>query len=167
MKDIDPLNQLFNLEPVYNDQKESFPIANIEIQEESTKEAEDIEMARTKMREILQTGGKAIDDLADIARSSEAARTYEVLGSLMKNMSEVAKDLVGLHRTKKEIIAPKDESTNSAAINNQYNVVFTGTTSDILKKLKDDRPAISKDPFPEPFPVPYPVPDPVPEEIQK
>lgn len=140
MKNIDPLNQLFNLTPFTEQKQENLPVVSNEAAQTSGEEQEDIDLVRNTLRNLLATGTDAVENLSDIARSSEAARTYEVLGSLIKNMSEVSKDLLEMHKTKKEIIAPKEDTgMPGTAINNQYNVVFTGTTSDILKKLRDNR----------------------------
>jgi hypothetical protein len=139
MKDIDPLNQLFNLDPAFAKEKtENLPVP-VEQAEDTTQEDTDIELARRTMSELLTTGAAAVEDLADIATTSQNARTFEVLGSLIKSVADVSKDLMEVHERKRKLKVPAaPTNTVGTAINNQYNTIVQGTTSDILKQLRND-----------------------------
>ena len=68
-----------------------------------------------------------------LARSSEHPRAYEVTGQIMKTVSDVAKDLLSLQKQKQDIDRPNKDATPQIA--QQNNILFTGSTEDLLKML--------------------------------
>ena len=71
--------------------------------------------------------------MISIAKSSEKGRDFEVAGQLMKTQSEVAKDLLDIHKQIKDI---EDDKTT---IKTQNNILFTGSTSDLIKQIEEKR----------------------------
>lgn len=95
---------------------------------------DDFEYARENMYDLLDKSKDALTDLLDLARASQAPRTYEVLNQMFKTMSEINKDLIELQKTKKEITV-----TDPAAVpTNVTNNLFVGSTA-ALTKLMDER----------------------------
>ena len=129
---MDKLNDIFNLEgSVVPEPKQDAPI--VVVKEEGISDVDsDYELARNTLRTIITQGHSALDDVILLARSSEHPRSYEVAGQMMKTMSEVAKDLLGLQKQKQEISKPL-ESTQK--IEQQNNIVFAGSTDDLLRML--------------------------------
>ena len=122
----DKLNEVFNLQP-----QESQRLLR-EVQSED----DDYELARTTLREVISQGRNALDDLISLARSSEHPRSYEVAGQIMKTMSDVAKDLLTLKQQKFDLENPKGSSAAAAQIAQQNNIVFAGSTEDLLRMIK-------------------------------
>lgn len=129
---MDKLNDIFNLEgPVVPAPKQDSPI--IVAKEEGISDVDsDYELARNTLRTIITRGHSALDDVILLARSSEHPRSYEVAGQMMKTMSEVAKDLLGLQKQKQEISKPSEAPQT---IEQQNNIVFAGSTDDLLRML--------------------------------
>ena len=126
----DKLNQLFNIETF-----EPKPIEIKKIEETSSdKQESDFDLARDTLRDLIAKNNAVIDDIVSLARSSETARPFEVAGQLLKTQSEIAKGLVDLHKQKKDI--EKDEPEK---IQTQNNIVFAGSTSDLMKMISSER----------------------------
>lgn len=128
----DRLNDIFNLDDsVVPEPKQEAPI--VVAKEEGISDVDsDYELARNTLRTIITRGHSALDDVILLARSSEHPRSYEVAGQMMKTMSEVAKDLLGLQKQKQEISKPLETKQN---IEQQNNIVFAGSTDDLLRML--------------------------------
>lgn len=131
MKDISKLNDIFNLEPT-----KELPPTEIEEKISNTKELDtedDYQLARQTMRKLLIKGEYTLDEITNLARNSEHPRTYEVTGQLMKTLSDVAKDLMNLQKQVKEL----EEPNKVNQIGTQNNVVFAGSTHELMKLLNN------------------------------
>jgi hypothetical protein len=134
MKMDDNLNQVFNLEPIERIQPDSqlpLPAAPAAEQRQS-----DFDLARDTLRTLIGKNEAVITDLVDLARNSEHPRAYEVVGQLIKAQSDIAKDLMGIHKQKKDIEGAVEQSQS---IKTQNNIVFAGSTSDLMKMISSER----------------------------
>ena len=64
------------------------------------------------------------------------SRTFEVVGQLVKTQSEVAKDLLNLHKQQKDLQGDKG---NTNKVGTQNNIVFAGSTSELMKLMKQQQ----------------------------
>ena len=71
--------------------------------------------------------------MLEIAKQSEHPRAFEVVGQLIKSGLDANKELMSLHKTKKELSI----ETNSSV--NVNNAVFVGSTAELQKLLKAKR----------------------------
>jgi len=126
----DKLNQLFNIKEIKN---ETFELEKIKETSDDKKES-DFDLARDTLRDLIAKNNAVIDDIVSLARSSETARPFEVAGQLLKTQSEIAKGLVDLHKQKKDI-----EDDSGDRIQTQNNIVFAGSTSDLMKMISNER----------------------------
>ena len=136
------LSEVFDVEPV---------VENIEVIEgkiELAKDSEnriskinansDYDLVRQNLKDIIDQGKIAIEGILDVAGEGDSPRAYEVVSQLLKSTSEANKDLLDLHKKKKELdkedSGPKNQTTN--------NNLFVGSTKDLQKMigriLKDD-----------------------------
>lgn len=98
---------------------------------------EDVEVARQNIKLALATAQDAIMDLANIAKTAESPRAFEVLGQFVKTISDTSKDLVELQQKKQDArkrAAKVDGPSTGKVVNNN---VFVGSTTDLLKMLKN------------------------------
>jgi len=134
MKMDENLNKVFNLDTMPEIKKlDMLPIVSVPGVEERE---DDFDLARSTMRNLINKNEAVLNDLVDLARNSESARVYEVAGQLIKTQAEMAKDLMTLHKQKKEVDGDRSESQN---IKTQNNIVFAGSTSDLLKMISAER----------------------------
>ena len=133
MKDLDKLESIFNMsrvEPV-----KPIPLPKIE-ETSDNKEESDFDLARDTLRDLINKNNDIIDEMTGIAKQTEKGRDFEVAGQLVKNQSEVAKDLLDLDKQKKDL-----EGDNTK-IDQQNNIVFAGSTSDLMKIINDKKKTI-------------------------
>ena len=121
---MEKLNEIFNIE----EHKKDVPVLL------SNDIEDDYDLARRTLREVITKGSSALDDALMLARSSEHPRAYEVTGQIMKTVSDVAKDLLALQKQKQDIEKPTKEAMPQ--IGQQNNIVFAGSTEDLLRMIK-------------------------------
>lgn len=93
--------------------------------------SDDAAHARENIRGLISKGTVAIDELSKVAKESEHPRAYEVLSTLLKNVSEMNKDLLNIQKIKKEL-----EGTEKMPALNIDKAVFVGTTAELIKMKK-------------------------------
>lgn len=112
-------------------------------QDDSTREEhkeDDYEYARASMRNVLADAQKAIGNIVEELEEGVTPRHYEVLSSLVKNTSEMSKDLLELHKQKDELEGKEQKQQNAHAIqNNYYDGGDKRTTQEIIDELKDEQ----------------------------
>ena len=99
---------------------------------------QDIELARSNIKNIIEQGDDALKEMINLAKQSESPRAYEVASTLMKTLLDANKDFVDMSTKKKyakeEILHPKDEAAATNVTNN--NLILS--TTDLLKMMKGD-----------------------------
>lgn len=98
----------------------------------------DFEYSRQIYHELLAKGSAALEDMIDVARSTEHPRAFEVLSGMIKNIADVNGSLMDLHKKRKEY----NKEDKPLELGNQTtNNVFIGSTSDLQRMLlnKEDK----------------------------
>jgi hypothetical protein len=95
---------------------------------------DDFDQARTTLRNLITKGEAALDGMIDVARQSDHPRAYEVTGQLIKTVAETAKDLLALQKARRDLREP--EEAKAQQIGTQNNIVFAGSTNELLKALR-------------------------------
>jgi hypothetical protein len=132
MKKInEKLSEIFDVEPIPLEVQE--PQKEIVTNESSNPVESDTEIARQNIKELIQKGSKAVDELAVVARDSQHPRAYEVMATLIKNMSDLNKDLLEIQKRKKDLMVT---SQNKAGEVNVDKALFVGSTAELMKLLK-------------------------------
>lgn len=126
------LNDLFNIDPIPEQPGKEITVpvslnGNKELDQE-----EDYQLARQTMRKLLIKSESTLDELLELSKNSEHPRTYEVAGQFMKTMSDVSKDLLSLQKQVKDL---QPEADVPQKIGTQNNVVFAGSTNELLRML--------------------------------
>ena len=62
----------------------------------------DFKYTRENLYNLLERGQDAVEELLEIAKQSEHPRAFEVVGQLIGKLTETNKELMGLHKTKKD-----------------------------------------------------------------
>ena len=130
------LDQKFGSEPtlpVVQPQAQLAPVAAVS--EEMVED--DFDQARQALKSMLLKGQDVVNDMANIAKQSDHPRAFEVTGLLIKTVTETAKDLLALQKQKRELSTPLPGAEAPKQIGTQNNIVFSGSTTDLLKMLKN------------------------------
>ena len=96
----------------------------------------DTEYARTNIKELIDAGADAIKELAVVARDSQHPRAYEVMAGMLKNLSDMNKDLLEIQKRKQDLTGVKESSSNDVNIDK---AVFVGSTAELMKLLKSEK----------------------------
>ena len=128
------LSDILDVEPIKIEEQEVVA-SNLAVVEPRNVVDTDTEFARDNIKKLIQKGSNAVDELSAVARDSQHPRSYEVLAGLIKNMSDLNKDLLELQKRRRDLIA-KDEANNSKDVNIDK-AVFVGSTAELMKLLKN------------------------------
>ena len=93
----------------------------------------DYNYARENYYNLIERNQDAVEEMLEIAKQSEHPRAFEVVGQLIKSGLDANKELMGLHKTKKEL------SNEKAPSNVTNQAVFVGSTAELQKLLKVKR----------------------------
>jgi hypothetical protein len=58
----------------------------------------DYKEARTNLKDVIGKGKEALENLLTMAKDLDSPRAYEVVGQLIKTISDVNKDLIDIHK---------------------------------------------------------------------
>ena len=95
---------------------------------------DDYEFSRDTYRDLIATGTRSLDILAELARESEHPRAFEVLSKSIKDISDTTEKLMSLQKAKKDLNYEKKDDEARKVTNNN---VFVGSTTDLQKMLLD------------------------------
>ena len=95
----------------------------------------DYELTRTNLRKILDTGMTALEKMAEIADLSQHPKSYDVLSSLIRNLSSVNKELMELSEKKANIERNSKEPPQT--INNNLYISTTELQKLLAKKVNE------------------------------
>ena len=92
----------------------------------------DYEKTRAKYYELLDKGTEALEGMLEVAKQTDEARAYEVVGQLLKNTSEVNREIVDLQKRMEEI----KNIDKKIRPSNVTNALFVGSTAELQKMIK-------------------------------
>ena len=95
---------------------------------------QDYDAARKNMKELINRGFEALDGVMRVAEAGDSPRAYEVASILMKTVSEINTDLMGIHKTTAEALG-----TNKVVKNTTNNSIFVGSTRDLQNLINQSR----------------------------
>ena len=95
----------------------------------------DYEKTRQTYYELLDKGTEALEGMLEVAKQTDEARAYEVVGQLLKNTSEVNREIIDLQKRMEELkIIDKRIGPSSVT-----NALFIGSTAELQKMLKEEK----------------------------
>ncbi len=129
--------------------KDEIVLYEPEPKQELTDEDEDYILVRKTLRNLIEKGNDAIEEIAVIARQNESARGFEVVSNLIKTVGETSKDLYALQKTKKDLKIPDPDSDprkkNADGHINVEQAVFVGSAAELLSAIKNKKEEDGKD----------------------
>lgn len=103
---------------------------------------DDYQYTRTILRGLIERGTSALEGSLMLAKESEHPRAFEVTSTLMKNISDMSKDLMALHKhINSEGGGKEAPKTQTNIQNNYYNSEEKEQkgVDDLLDDLPDDK----------------------------
>ena len=119
----------------------------IEVQDEFSEEMQDsrrkdYKFARKNLKNAMEIGNEALEDLIEIAKSSQQPRAYEVIATLVKNVSDASDKLMDVNKKlhEIEIIAEPEKNLKNMdklELNQQNNTYYVGSTADLQELINN------------------------------
>ena len=129
-----------NLDGVFNidrEMEETTEIEKVEVISDSEDRNVDISADYVKSREnyyeLIEKGKIALDGILEVAQEGEHPRSYEVVGQILKNVSELNTQLIDLQKSMAELEAIEKKGNPTKVTN----ALFVGSTTDLQKLLKN------------------------------
>ena len=118
------------------DEKDEF---SEEMQESRRK---DYKFARKNLKNAMDIGNEALEDLIEIAKNSQQPRAYEVIATLVKNVSDASDKLMDVNKKlhEIEIIAEPEKNLKNMdklELNQQNNTYYVGSTADLQELINN------------------------------
>ena len=137
MKDVmpmnvdDPLDEMLGIvnKPKKEIVKAERLVPTISVDDSGDSEI-DFQYVRENLYNLIERGQDGLEEMLEIAKSSEHPRAMEVFGQLIGKLTETNKELLNLHKTKKDI------SAEDSGPKNVSNNLFVGSTAELQKFLK-------------------------------
>ena len=111
-------------------QKEVVKVEKVKPPINGRDEDTDFQYARENLYNLIERGQDGLEELIEIAKQSEHPRAFEVVGQMIDKLTTTNKELLNLHKTKKDIQTEKGGPTNVT------NALFVGSTAELQKMLK-------------------------------
>ena len=135
------LSETLNVEVDKDDELDNFPVVESKNEITPIQQAaeEDTEFARDNIKNLINKGSVALDNLLQVARESEHPRAYEVAATMIKNLSDSNKDLLDLQKKKKDLSPDSQNIVGNTKNMNIDKAVFVGSTTELVKFLKNKK----------------------------
>lgn len=96
----------------------------------------DYNKSRTNIHSLLSQGQDALNYALEVAKQSENARAFEVVGNMIKQLAEINTQLLDVSEKKQRLTTKKPEVQQ--VTNN--NAIFVGSTNELSKMIKQLNP---------------------------
>lgn len=126
------MEEIFDVTPIELTEEKKLPT----IAKENAKLDDDLETDYNKVRdnyeEIIEKGKEAIDNILEIAKESEQPRAFEVVATMIKNVTEANEKLILLQKQMRDMNKGQKDSGKT----NIDKAIFVGSTAELSKLLK-------------------------------
>ncbi len=127
-----------NFEQIFNLPDSPPLVKDVEVLKPDTKNDEiesDYKYARENLYNAIERGSDALEELVELAKQSQSPRAFEIVGQMIKTLTDANKDLLEVQKKVKDL---KKEETAKGP-NNVTNALFVGNTAELQKLLKDNK----------------------------
>ena len=134
----------------------SVTVPEVKVDKSESDLVDDYEYSREKYKALVDKGTNAIDQMMELAMQSDHPRAFEVLGGMLKHVSDMTDKLVSLHGNVEKVKTIKKNNsedapsgpTSAGPVTN--NNVFVGSTTDLQRYIIDQtqkalQPAVIKE----------------------
>jgi hypothetical protein len=134
MKKInEKLSEIFDVDPIEIKDETQLKSNELLVVDTRNPVETDTDIARENIKDLLNKGNKAVEELAVVARDSQHPRAYEVMAGMLKNLADMNKDLLEIQKRKKDLMVSSDNKAGEVNVNN---ALFVGSTAELMKLLK-------------------------------
>ena len=140
------LSDILDVEPISSYQEEGHtimvyqspaPLPPAPIQTPDEQIEEDAALVRKNIKTLLANGNSALETLIEVSAESQHPRAFEVVATMLKTLSEINKDLLDIHKSKKNLLGGGIPVGNTVINANQ--AVFFGSTAELSARMKQQK----------------------------
>jgi hypothetical protein len=135
------LSQVFDMEPAIQGEvimARSGEVVVPESKVQNEKIDYDYDKTRANLHSLLAQGQEALMHALEVAKQSEHPRAFEVVGNLVKQLSEVNAQLLDIHEKKQKLDGKTDKKDDVSTKNvTNNNAIFVGSTTELNKMIKN------------------------------
>lgn len=127
-----------NFEQIFNLPDSPPLVKDIEVLKPDTKNDDiesDYKYARENLYNAIERGSDALEELVELAKQSQSPRAFEIVGQMIKTLTDANKDLLEVQKKVKDL--KKEEQSKGP--NSVTNALFVGNTAELQKLLKDNK----------------------------
>lgn len=127
-----------NFEQIFNLPDSPPLVKDIEVLKPDTRNDDiesDYKYARENLYNAIERGSDALEELVELAKQSQSPRAFEIVGQMIKTLTDANKDLLEVQKKVKDL--KKEEQSKGP--NSVTNALFVGNTAELQKLLKDNR----------------------------
>ena len=134
---FDALDDTFDITPVEVDEvkpvkKKGKPLIISDKEEDKEK---DYQYARGQLYDIVEKMQESLNDAMEVAQESQHPRAFEVVFNGAKNAADVVEKITDLQKKIKDL----ESEETKVQQNNTQNNIFMGSTSELMKMLKEQK----------------------------
>jgi DNA-binding ferritin-like protein len=127
-----------NFEQIFNLPDSPPLVKDVEVLKPDTRNDDiesDYKYARENLYNAIERGSDALEELVELAKQSQSPRAFEIVGQMIKTLTDANKDLLEVQKKVKDL--KKEEQSKGP--NSVTNALFVGNTAELQKLLKDNR----------------------------
>jgi len=127
-----------NFEQIFNLPDSPPLVKDVEVLKPDTRNDDiesDYKYARENLYNAIERGSDALEELVELAKQSQSPRAFEIVGQMIKTLTDANKDLLEVQKKVKDL--KKEEQSKGP--NSVTNALFVGNTAELQKLLKDNK----------------------------
>jgi hypothetical protein len=127
------MSEVFDVVPKEAKEEKSLPVLSTHYNEPDIKQdlTDAYQQSKENLQEIIDQGKEAMEEILQIAKQGQHPRAFEVYGTLLKNMVDANKELLGIQKQMREMEKKKEGSGTTID-----KAIFIGSTAELNKLIK-------------------------------
>ena len=127
------MSEVFDVVPKESKEEKSLLVLSTHYNEPDIKQdlTDAYQQSKENLQEIIDQGKEAMEEILQIAKQGQHPRAFEVYGTLLKNMVDANKELLGIQKQMREMEKKKEGSGTTID-----KAIFIGSTAELNKLIK-------------------------------
>jgi hypothetical protein len=128
------MEKIFDVTPVEEEKKKTTEIVAVKYNEPDIKQdlTDAYQQSKENLQEIIDQGKEAMEEILKVAKAGQHPRAFEVYGTLLKNMVDANKELLGIQKQMRDMDGKKRTDGDTKI----DKAIFVGSTAELNKFLK-------------------------------
>lgn len=128
------MEKIFDVTPVEEEKKKPSAVVAVNYNEPDIKQdlTDAYQQSKENLQEIIDQGKEAMEEILKVAKAGQHPRAFEVYGTLLKNMVDANKELLGIQKQMRDMDGKKKEGDTKID-----KAIFVGSTAELNKFLSN------------------------------